>query len=87
MQNETILVTVTAEDIANGRPKSIFCCPNAIALQRATGCGKAWIGRMSLSLDGGDRKSQDTPPEVDEWIRKFDAGEVVEPISYSVFKR
>jgi hypothetical protein len=60
--NQPITVTVTAEDIRNGKPKRIHACPIALALKRATGCKDAWAGPFSIAVEGGSKGTHNTPP-------------------------
>lgn len=87
MQNETILVTVTAEDIKNGRRRNIHLCANALALQRATGCSDAWIGPFVACVTGGHAGTHQTPPAVEAFITRFDNGEPVEPYTFVLIPR
>lgn len=77
-----IIVCITSEDIAAGRAKSITACPQALALQRATGCSQAWIGPFKIAADGGSNGTHDTPRAAVEFIDRFDAGLPVEPHTF-----
>jgi hypothetical protein len=79
-----VIVSITAIDIAAGRPKSINACPIALALQRATGVPNAWIGMFHVSVTGGDDGIQDTPLVARDFIRRIDAGQPVEPFTFEL---
>jgi len=79
-----MFVSVTSQDIAAGIPKSIMCCPIALAVQRATGVPDAWAGPFKICVDGGHNGTHDTPAVAEEFMRRIDAGEAVEPFIFEL---
>lgn len=79
-----MLVEVTQQDINKGLPKIVGACAVALAVQRAYGVPTAWIGPLRIGTKGGENGTHDTPPSVDRWIQRFDAGERVEPFSFNI---
>ena len=81
-----VTVEVTAEDIAQGDPGGCWGCPVALALNRAT--GYAWsVNPFHLILPRPGRKKNldiKTPPEVAEFISRFDAEKKVEPFTFTL---
>ena len=73
------IVHVTDEDIKPGdhRPDT---CPVALGTKRATGL-KAWIqvGRHSIYIGLQEIR---LPDEAVEWIRRYDSGHPMAPISF-----
>jgi hypothetical protein len=78
---KTVTIEVTASDIFQGRPSEAFECPVAIAAARALG-KTAGLTTTSM-LVGGDQFIT-VPPQVTEWITRFDTGQPVEPITFTV---
>lgn len=74
---QPIQVSVTAADIAAGRPKSCRECPIALAIRRDD--QGASVGVSCLwSRDAG----YNLPPEAMSFIAKFDQGQPVEPFEF-----
>jgi hypothetical protein len=79
-----MIVSVTAKDIAAGRPHSINACPIALALQRATGVPDAWAGPFKVCVTSGMDGTHDTPLVAQDFIRRIDAGQPVEPFTFEL---
>jgi hypothetical protein len=76
-----VRVEVTAEDIEKGVRNDSRCCAVARAAQRALGCEvRACWGLLELPSG----KKAVTPRKYNEFIERFDAGEHVEPFSFTV---
>jgi len=79
-----MFISVTAQDIAAGRPKSIMACPIALAVQRATGVWDAWAGPFKIAVDGGHNGTHTTPAAAEDFMRRLDAGEPVQPFIFEL---
>jgi hypothetical protein len=88
MEN-TLTISVTAENISAGLARSSCLCPIALAAMRATGkYVTVGSGRMSVWAESVDRPHRDCvrynfPPEAAAFIRSFDAGRPVEPFEFT----
>lgn len=76
-----MLINVTQEDIQRGAPYVLGFCPTAIATNRSFHSQDCVVGRSWLSV--GDAY-YDLPDEAIEFIRKFDEGLEVVPLSFEV---
>jgi hypothetical protein len=85
-----VIVTVTADDIKEGKRGDGFRCPVALAMQRV-GISepiasperlieRKWMGDEEKYL----RRSTVPPDEVRHWIDDFDRGRHVEPFSFTI---
>ncbi len=73
-------VEITAEDIAEGVPRSHCKCPAAIALSRVTGKDVS-VGTSSYVVGG---RVYDLPNSLGIWIVDFDFGQPVRPTTFEV---
>lgn len=87
---DAIKVSVTKDDIKNGKPRNEECCPIALALCRAfdymlPGAIAVQSSFVSLSVTGeeSDRSTQ-LPKEAIDFISSFDAGDEVLPIEFEI---
>lgn len=87
-------ITVTAEDIRNGKRRSSAKCPVALAASRAFGQPVGAYGGF-LCFDLGNvtvHRHSILPAEISRWMARFDAGQPeisllvppVEPITFEV---
>jgi len=78
---ETLTIEVTQEDIDKGKPKSMTCCPVALAFKRATGRKRGiYVLGMSVKVHGGGQMTSwwgGRAQGVFMWA--FDRGEPVSP--------
>jgi hypothetical protein len=74
-------ITVTADNIAHGKPCEPRHC--AVALALTDQLGGQWFVDTPSAWGSGHRYI-DLPPEVDRFIQRFDAGREVEPIAFEV---
>jgi hypothetical protein len=82
-------VTVTAEHIAKGQPRSAFSCPIAFALEDALPGTNCYAGRDNLTVyaHGGCAPWSVRvrhPDSVLKFIRAFDSGLPVEPFTFEL---
>jgi hypothetical protein len=81
----TMRITVTIEDIEAGRRYDPVRCPVARALRRS---GMAYFTVMESAVRLRDEEHYGgllvLPGTVQDWIRGFDRGEPVEPISFEL---
>lgn len=90
------LITVTLEDIANGKRDNCGYCPIALAMDRELG-GQNWAAFCLLSScptpvvgdksekpehARGDYIAYETPPIAQKFINDFDMGRPVRPFSF-----
>lgn len=80
-----ITISVTEEDIANGRRKRCQKCPVAIAMLRA-GFYTVWANPGDLTWIDSERNEHScvTPDEVREFITRFDNHEPVAPFTFEL---
>lgn len=80
-------IDVTAEDIANGVPRSCDSCPVALAISRVAGKGVINVGTTSfrfytdhypLTIGGS------FPEKVSKFILRFDGHKKVQPFSFEL---
>ena len=83
----SMIITVTAEDIRNGRPQRPAECPLAIAIGRAIGEPIHFLGDVfhldSVCLEDNPPNIR-VPVEVFDWFMKYDNYEPVEPITFEI---
>lgn len=78
-----ITITVTAADIARGKPGEACACPVYLALARALPhLGSMRAGPLYIGLTA--RVAVDTPTEASDFIARFDNGLPVEPFSFGL---
>lgn len=78
-------IRVTAKDICEGIPGVPELCPVAKALKRA-GFEEATVGpRFFKTKKGGFEFQYLTPPEVSEFLYRFDRGGSVDPFSFNIW--
>lgn len=87
-------VEITAEDIANGKPKECSRCPGALAIYRAFPEAKfvdVMDQEVQLAFPSNRRtystyvwQTADTPEVLEQFINKFDLRKPVEPISFEL---
>lgn len=82
-------IEVTADDIAKGKRKSCDACPVARAIHRATGDGWNAVVYKDNCIavaddDDWDREEFTPPPEVAQFVKDFDAGRPVTPITFDL---
>lgn len=76
-------VTVTAEDIAKGKPGSTSACAIARAIRRLPGWRRAEVDPIAAySCAKGDRVME-LPRVARDFIRHFDRNVPVEPFSFT----
>jgi hypothetical protein len=81
----SLRIEVTQPDIAHGVRDICDRCPVALALSRVIpGRGPATVDTDSFYFDWGSEVYM-LPREAQEFIKKFDGGDPVEPISFDVF--
>lgn len=78
---KSVTIEVKNVDIFNGTPDAAFTCPVAIAATRALG---KEVGLAASTMLVGGRHYITVPPEVTDWIRAFDVGRPVKPITFTV---
>ena len=75
-------VSVTADDIANGKPGECCGCPVYLAVRRVlpdvsgVGPGRVWLtgGRRPITL----------PDDAEDFIERYDRGHRVEPFEFDL---
>jgi len=85
-------ITVTAQHIARGQPRSAFSCPIAFALEDAFPGTDCYAGRDNMTVyphdpDGGCAPWSLRVPHPDsvlEFIRAFDSDLPVEPFTFEL---
>lgn len=73
-------IEVTQEDIRNGKCKSFWGCPIALALARAGFKDVIVSAAYACSKD----KTLDFPVEALHFINRFDRGETVKPFTFEI---
>lgn len=95
MKFKTYKVHVTQEDIDKGGRQDCFCCPVAMAINRALGLGKgkrayagAWVYEKVWRIDTGERgeRLRKLPRIARQFISTFDnlTGPSVSPFSFNI---
>ena len=80
-----ITITITKEDILNGRRCDPNSCPVGRALSRAGVSHFGVIGPTVVIVDGQDRRRiMPLPENVSEWILEFDACRQVKPLVFEL---
>ena len=82
-----ICVSVTAEDIANGIARDCYCCPGALAINRAIPGSDANIyrfGLYSLLWIEANGLHIRAPQELQDFAPAFDVGQKVEPFAFEL---
>lgn len=79
MSLKTITITVTSEDIANGKRRYFTACPIALACKRA---GLKRIRVLDYAIRYGFSGIEGLKPKVKAFVHKFDEGEPVKPFSF-----
>ncbi|HYT08949.1 MAG TPA: hypothetical protein VEL77_14995 [Rugosimonospora sp.] len=74
-------ISVTAEDIANGRPKHLSRCPVALALARTFYTETVRVYEDYYALNDYPRN---WPVSVTVWIERFDKGKPVKPFAFDL---
>jgi hypothetical protein len=84
----TTTITVTADDIAKGKPCSAGRCPIATALNRSLSdeYSNTLVGHHFASVLGkrGRWVQIKLPDNASRFVRAFDEGQPVEPFSFAV---
>lgn len=82
----SILVDVTAEDIAHGEREDCTKCPIARALRRHKGFEKAYVNDQYVEIDHENRHENlyRLPQEAVDFIRNFDDGKEVRPFKFEL---
>jgi len=80
---------ITHEDIANGKRLDCYNDPICLALKRSLGEETVYsslytIGVFTDSTMGAVKARSHTPSRVREWLRQYDDGKVVEPLSFEL---
>lgn len=78
------LITVTQEDIDDGCPCDSSLCPVALAMRRRLKDNYIFVDKMVVEIGSGNFYA--LPEKVKCFIRDFDQGLPVEPISFRVPK-
>lgn len=77
-------IEVTAEDIQRGRKGNACSCPIHRAGRRAGLIDfEVWNKAVSVYLDG-KKKNYPLPEVAQQFIKKFDCGQPVEPIAFEL---
>lgn len=80
-------IEVTPEDIEDGMPGFGSSCPVALALRRSLDAYASYDGAESSVGEGAlyvCHRPHPLPPLVQDFVRRFDAGRSVEPLSFDV---
>ena len=86
----TVVVEVTAEDIAKGKREDCESCPIACALLRAAGTPRAFIDGNEMAAGDWDgvfplvEQRVPVPPDAAGFIADFDDGRLVKPFTFTV---
>lgn len=81
----TVEVQVTQTDIDQGQPCDAYNCAVKLAVARATGMQVSVHVKDMWLMDGNKFKARIAiPPQVVAWVDRFDRGEKVEPISFTI---
>ena len=82
----TFLVKVTQEHIRQGERQSATGCPVALAISEQLGLRKVVVHGYHVLL-GKFHGNFALPESVTDWIKSFDRGETVGPISFQLEAR
>ena len=81
-------IEITQNDIDTGNPRQSLMCPISIATKRARGIltDRVIVGTRHIAVFHNHRSKEiySLPPEAQAFIRAFDEGETVEPITFEV---
>jgi hypothetical protein len=80
METVMVQIEVTQADIAKGVRASACECPVALAMDRATGRSCT----VGVSCGHVDDVSVEFPPEVSDFVLKFDSREPVAPFTFEL---
>jgi len=77
---------ITQSDIDAGEPRMCSTCPVALSLLRHYDCVTVDGAKFGIHtwFEGRTGKRHDTPKEVAEFIKRFDAEESVEPMEFEL---
>ena len=82
---KAIRIHVTQEHIDNGIRDSCLQCPIALALLEALPIHDVWVHKEEISIfDATSNKVYGPNLQVRDFITRFDAGEEVEPFSFTL---
>lgn len=73
-------VTVTWDDIKNGKRRNMFSCPVARSINRVTD-GTIIVGDNYVTIE---KTCHQLPLKAQKFIKKFDAGMKVKPFSFII---
>lgn len=85
-----IKISVTADDIKNGKPINERCCPIALAASRVIKKGEdetLYVGMNFLAIETPEKpydKSVQIPRVATDFILSFDKGEEVFPFEFEI---
>ena len=82
-----VKVTVTEEDIKNGKKQSRKYCPIGLALSREIGTFDVSVGTDQIQFciwSVEERSSAATPPKAVRFIKMFDDGKTVKPTVFEL---
>ena len=79
-----VTITVTNKDIREGRPMNAGACPIARAAQREFPDCQVLVGGYINVVRKGLHTNYELPPEASSFVRLFDAGMPVKPITFEV---
>ena len=84
--SKKVCLTITEHDIKLGRRNESSRCPVARVLHRLGYTGiNVWVTRTSFVDPNTDKwVSKDNPPELQEFIQKFDTKQEVEPATFYI---
>lgn len=74
-------VEVSRQDIERGRPRQVWCCPIALALERQTGRSFAILND---EIEDDQSRTYPLPIEAQEFVARFDQGHLVDPITFEL---
>jgi hypothetical protein len=79
-------IEVTQEDIGNGKRKSCWGCPIALAVGRTANLsfGERFVGSTFIEWFDGRWHRSEVPPLAAQFIEAFDAGKPVKPFSFEL---
>jgi hypothetical protein len=75
-----VKVTVTRQDIRNGRRLDAAFCPVSFAVKRATGSGRVFACSQCLEVD--NEVIEPAPRSVARFVNAFDRGRPVKPFAF-----
>lgn len=85
-EDKRIKVSVTAEDIANGKHGNCSLCPVALAVNRAIGqkFDAVRIGFRNAEFGYGDPDERVLPWRAQEFVLDYESGRPVEPFEFEM---